>query len=61
MVGSFYQPAAVIIDPSVLSTLPERELRAGMAEVIKYGVISDPDFFTFLELNMPSVLKLDAA
>jgi 3-dehydroquinate synthase len=60
MVGSFYQPAAVIIDPLVLETLPKRELQSGMAEVIKYGIISDPDFFAFLESNMDSIMKLDA-
>jgi 3-dehydroquinate synthase len=59
MVGSFYQPIAVIIDPLVLETLPERELRAGMAEVIKYGIIRDADFFCFLESNMGPILKLD--
>ena len=60
MVGAFNQPAAVLIDPLVLGTLPGRELRAGMAEVIKYGIISDPGFFTFLEQSMHSVLQLDA-
>jgi 3-dehydroquinate synthase len=59
MVGAFNQPVAVLIDPLVLGTLPERELRAGMAEVIKYGIISDPGFFTFLEQSMHSVLELD--
>ncbi len=59
MVGAFNQPVAVLIDPLVLGTLPERELRAGMAEVIKYGIISDPGFFTFLEQSMHTVLKLD--
>ncbi|MBI5644131.1 MAG: 3-dehydroquinate synthase [Deltaproteobacteria bacterium] len=48
LIGAFYQPRAVYIDPDVLSTLPEREVRAGMAEVIKYGVIWDKDFFGFL-------------
>jgi len=59
LVGAFYQPAAVIIDPLVLTTLPEQELCAGLAEVIKYGIINAPDFFAFLELNMDSVLQLD--
>lgn len=49
LVGAFYQPKAVFIDPSVLETLPEREISAGMAEVIKYGCIYDPAFFGFLE------------
>lgn len=49
LVGAFKQPALVIADPSVLGTLPERELRAGMAEVVKYGVILDEAFFDLLE------------
>ena len=49
LIGAFYQPKLVAIDPSVLKTLPEREFRAGMAEVIKYGVIWDEDLFTKLE------------
>jgi 3-dehydroquinate synthase len=49
LIGAFHQPKLVLIDPTVLSTLPEREFRAGMAEVIKYGVIGDPDLFKDLE------------
>lgn len=49
LIGAFYQPKLVLIDPSVLNTLPVREFRAGMAEVIKYGVIWDADLFTKLE------------
>jgi 3-dehydroquinate synthase len=49
LIGAFYQPRLVYIDPTVLKTLPEREFRAGMAEVIKYGVIWDPELFTLLE------------
>jgi len=60
MVGAFNQPVAVLIDPQVLGTLPSREFRAGMAEVIKYGIISDPGFFKFLEQSMHAVLELDA-
>jgi 3-dehydroquinate synthase len=49
LIGAFHQPRLVVIDPTVLSTLPAREFRAGMAEVIKYGVIWDPDLFAALE------------
>ena len=56
LVGAFYQPRMVHIDVSVLSTLPDREYRAGLAEVIKYGVIRDADFFTWLESARDSLL-----
>jgi 3-dehydroquinate synthase len=49
LIGAFHQPKLVLIDPTVLDTLPEREFRAGMAEVIKYGVIGDPGLFGDLE------------
>jgi len=48
-IGSFYPPKAVYVDPEVLSTLDDRERKAGMAEVVKYGMIKDEDFFKFLE------------
>ncbi len=51
MIGAFYQPKAVFIDVSLIATLPARELRTGLAEVVKYGVIEDADFFKFLEAN----------
>ncbi len=51
LVGAFHQPAFVLIDPEVLATLPARELRAGWAEVVKYGLIDDPDFFAWCERN----------
>lgn len=60
MVGSFYQPAAVVIDPLVLETLPASELSAGIAEVVKYGIIRDLDFFCFLETNIDLILQLDS-
>ncbi|MBB2493787.1 3-dehydroquinate synthase [Aquipseudomonas ullengensis] len=59
MVGAFYQPQAVIIDTAVLKTLPARELSAGLAEVIKYGLICDAGFLDWLEQNMPAMLALD--
>ena len=49
LIGAFHQPRLVLIDPNTLATLPEREFRAGMAEVIKYGVIGDPQLFADLE------------
>lgn len=57
LIGAFYQPRAVFIDPEVLKTLDERELRAGLAEVIKYGVIWDSAFFAFLEQNADKLLE----
>lgn len=59
LIGAFYQPRAVLIDPVTLQTLPVREITAGLAEVIKYGVIADPDFFQYLEQHISAVLKLD--
>ena len=51
LVGAFHQPRLVVIDLKVLDTLPARELQAGYAEVVKYGLIDDPDFFSWLEEN----------
>jgi 3-dehydroquinate synthase len=51
LIGTFYQPQAVLIDPTVLHTLPQRELRSGLAEVVKYGVIQHPNLFASLEQN----------
>jgi 3-dehydroquinate synthase len=56
MIGAFHQPLAVISDISVLDTLDERQLHAGLAEVIKYGLIRDLEFFTWLESNMALLL-----
>lgn len=61
MIGAFYQPSLVVIDPVSLRTLPGREVVAGMAEVIKYGVIWDTEFFAYLEANMEKALLLDEA
>ena len=55
MVGAFWQPQAVLIDPQVLETLDERNYRAGLAEVIKYGVIMDASLFEFLEQTVPEI------
>lgn len=60
MVGAFYQPNAVVIDTTTLGTLPARELSAGLAEVIKYGLICDKPFMAWLEENMPALRSLDA-
>ena len=59
MIGAFYQPQAVIIDTDTLATLPQREFCAGMAEVIKYGLISDEGFFQWLEENVEALLQRD--
>jgi len=59
LVGVFYQPRCVVIDPTVLHTLPKDELLNGLAEVIKYGVIRDRQFFEFLEGKRAEILALD--
>ncbi|RUO18731.1 3-dehydroquinate synthase [Aliidiomarina iranensis] len=57
LIGAFHQPSAVVIDIDTLRSLPERELKAGLAEVIKYGVMADSHFFAWLELNMAKLLE----
>lgn len=59
MIGAFYQPQAVIADISLLKTLPAREVSAGLAEVIKYGLISDFEFFVWLEENIELLIQGD--
>lgn len=59
MIGAFYQPASVVIDTDCLATLPPRELASGLAEVIKYGIILDGEFFQWLEQNLDALLALD--
>jgi 3-dehydroquinate synthase len=59
MIGAFYQPQCVIADAEVLDTLDDRQLSSGLAEVIKYGLIRDPDFFDWLENNMKALLSRD--
>ncbi len=61
MIGAFYQPKAVIIDIDSLDTLPSREFSAGMAEVIKYGILGDKDFFVWLEDNCQAIKSGDKA
>jgi 3-dehydroquinate synthase len=60
MIGAFYQPRVVLADTATLNTLPERELRAGVAEIIKYGLIRDSAFLEWLEVNMAKLLARDA-
>jgi 3-dehydroquinate synthase len=60
MIGAFYQPKAVLIDIATLKTLPEREYNSGIAEVIKYGLIKDKQFFEWIEENSEALLKQNA-
>lgn len=60
MIGAFHQPQCVIIDTGVLDSLPVKELAAGMAEVIKYGLIADRDFFLWLEKNGSALMRRDS-
>jgi 3-dehydroquinate synthase len=59
LVGAFYPPRLVVIDTDLLRTLPERQFRSGIAEVIKYGVIADAELFAYLEQNMEKLLRKD--
>ncbi|MEK9939890.1 MAG: 3-dehydroquinate synthase [Methylotenera sp.] len=61
MIGAFYQPQVVLADIDTLNTLPPREFSAGMAEVIKYGLIRDAEFFDWLEANIDALMTLDEA
>jgi 3-dehydroquinate synthase len=61
MIGAFYQPQAVLIDINTLWTLPARELAAGLAEVIKYGLICDEPFYRWLQQDMPKLLAREEA
>jgi 3-dehydroquinate synthase len=61
LIGSFHQPARVLIDPDVLNTLPERQVKAGYAEIVKYGLINDPAFFDWCEANGAALIAGDAA
>ena len=57
LIGAFHQPSIVVIDPATLDTLPTRELRSGLAEVIKYGIIYDASFFATIGAAMPALLR----
>jgi 3-dehydroquinate synthase len=59
LIGAFHQPRLVLVDPVVLSTLPEREFRSGLAEVIKHGIVLDASYFEDLEVNVPALLRRD--
>ncbi len=60
MIGAFYQPRLVQIDVETLSTLPKREFASGISEIVKYGLIRDPELFAWLEQNMDRLLARDA-
>jgi 3-dehydroquinate synthase len=59
LIGAFYPPKLVIADPDVLRTLPHRELRSGLYEVVKYGIVADRKLFAYLERRMPALLRRD--
>src|SRR5439155_20498782 len=61
LIGAFHQPVGVWIDTGTLATLPDREYRSGLAEVVKYGVILDAEFFAWLEANADAVLRREWA
>jgi 3-dehydroquinate synthase len=59
LIGAFHQPRFVLVDPAVLTTLPEADFRSGLAEVIKHGIVLDSAYFTDLETCLPAVLRRD--
>jgi 3-dehydroquinate synthase len=59
LIGAFHQPRLVLVDPAVLGTLPEREFRSGLAEVIKHGIVLDAAYFRDLEQSIPALLARD--
>jgi 3-dehydroquinate synthase len=60
LIGAFHPPVAVLADPQVLGTLPERELRGGLAETVKHGLIADRDYFEWIERHVAALLRRDA-
>ncbi len=60
LVGAFWQPRLVVADLKMVQSLPDREIAAGLAEVVKYGLIADADFFSFLEMNIASIRSLQS-
>ena len=60
LVGAFYPPKLVVADPTLLATLPHREFRSGLYEIVKYGVIADPELFEYCERRMTAILRRDA-
>ncbi|HET7427516.1 MAG TPA: 3-dehydroquinate synthase, partial [Gemmatimonadales bacterium] len=61
LIGAFHPPAAVVADPRVLATLPERDFRGGMAEAVKHGLIADADYFAWMEREADALLRRDEA
>jgi 3-dehydroquinate synthase len=61
LIGAFHQPRAVLADTDTLATLPPREFRAGLAEVVKYGLIADAGFLDWIEVNLDALLRLEGA
>ena len=61
LIGTFHQPLAVLVDPDVLATLPEREYRSGLFEAMKYGVIRNPAIFELMETKRDALLRRDGA
>jgi 3-dehydroquinate synthase len=61
LIGAFHQPSLVVVDPLALQTLPPRQLRCGLAECVKHGMIRDPDLFDFIAWKLPGILAIDPA
>ena len=59
MIGAFHQPRLVVVDPAVARTLPEREFRSGLAEIVKHGIVLDADYFAELERDLAPLAARD--